>query len=517
MVALGTAALLLIPGALLPSAAAKSRAAASAPVLDYFALTQKIRDPYWITPGPDGNLWFTNPGGDTIGRITPKGVITEFKLAKGTHPQTITAAADGNLWFTMRQLDRIGVMDTTGNLIHEYSVRLSGGSPYYIAPSPDGAVWFTDYAFDTADALDKVERMTLDGNSVTKYDLAQCGCGPYGVTYGPDGNMWFSEELGATPEMNGSAFGTVDRVSLDGKTVDRYPPSVDHSTMPAALSPGPDGNVWFTEIDADQHSIGRITPTGTITEFKIGENSMWTNGIVTGVNGDLWFTETSGSDSDIWRVHPNGALAGTSTPVHSGPIGITVGPDGNLWFAVRDDGEIGRLKTARGNRSYVLEIASGFTPAVRTAPLGRTVQWVLEAPGTNHVRDASGMSLFDSGPVPPVSFFTYRFTAAGTYPYRDSPSVRGRIAVPIDAPATGEVGTPVRLQWALSDAPDGKVFDVQVMRPGAHHFANFRTDTPGHGGNFNPSESGRYRFRARMHPPGETGTGWSPIRTIPVS
>ena len=514
---MGMAALLLIPGALLPSASAKSHTAASEPVLDYFALTQQIRDPFWITPGPDGNLWFTNPNGDTIGRITTKGVITEFKLAKGTLPKTITAAADGNLWFTMQQQDRIGVMDTTGHLIHQYSVRLSDANPYSIAPSPDGAVWFTDYAFSSEDALDKVERMTLDGNSVVKYDLAQCGCGPVGATYGPDGNMWFSEELGATPEMNGSAFGTVDKVSLDGKTVERYPPSVDVATLPGFLTPGPDGNVWFTEFSGEQHSIGRVTPAGDVTEFKVGQNNMWTNGIITGVNGDIWFTETSGEDSDIWRVHPNGAFVGTSIPTHFNPRGITVGPDGNLWFAVGGDGEIGRLKTARGDRSYVLDIASGFTPAVRRAPLGRTVQWVLEAPGTNHVRDASGMGLFDSGPVPPVSFFTYRFTAAGTYPYRDTPSVRGRIAIPIDAPATGHVGTPVSLQWALSDAPDGKVFDVQVIRPGTHHFANFRTETPGHGGNFTPSESGRYRFRARMHPPGEAGTGWSPVRTVHVS
>ena len=69
------------------------------PAITYYSLTKRIRSPYWITLGPDGNMWFTNPTGDTIGRITPKGVVTEFQLAKGTHPQTITAAADGNLWF----------------------------------------------------------------------------------------------------------------------------------------------------------------------------------------------------------------------------------------------------------------------------------------------------------------------------------------------------------------------------------------------------------------------------------
>ena len=34
-------------------------------------------DPFGITAGPDGNLWFTESAG-RIGRITPSGVVTEF-------------------------------------------------------------------------------------------------------------------------------------------------------------------------------------------------------------------------------------------------------------------------------------------------------------------------------------------------------------------------------------------------------------------------------------------------------
>ena len=37
--------------------------------------------PFGITTGPDGNLWFTEYGGDKIGRITPSGTITEFPAA----------------------------------------------------------------------------------------------------------------------------------------------------------------------------------------------------------------------------------------------------------------------------------------------------------------------------------------------------------------------------------------------------------------------------------------------------
>jgi streptogramin lyase len=37
--------------------------------------------------------------------------------------------------------------------------------------------------------------------------------------------------------------------------------------MPFDVAAGPDGNLWFTEFGSDK--IGRITPTGTITEFAV--------------------------------------------------------------------------------------------------------------------------------------------------------------------------------------------------------------------------------------------------------
>ena len=56
--------------------------------------------PYDITVGPDGNLWFTEfNGGNQIGRITPLGVLTEFGTGTGFFPAGITAGPDGNAWF----------------------------------------------------------------------------------------------------------------------------------------------------------------------------------------------------------------------------------------------------------------------------------------------------------------------------------------------------------------------------------------------------------------------------------
>ena len=65
--------------------------------------------PNGIALGPDGNLWFTNYGNDSIGRITPIGVVTNYSGGSGIWaPYAITAAPDGNLWFANSLDNSIG-------------------------------------------------------------------------------------------------------------------------------------------------------------------------------------------------------------------------------------------------------------------------------------------------------------------------------------------------------------------------------------------------------------------------
>jgi streptogramin lyase len=62
-----------------------------------------------MTTGPDGNLWFVEFNGNAIGRITPRGAITEFPLPTGNSgPSSITTGPDGALWFTENDGNRIG-------------------------------------------------------------------------------------------------------------------------------------------------------------------------------------------------------------------------------------------------------------------------------------------------------------------------------------------------------------------------------------------------------------------------
>ncbi len=46
-----------------------------------------IINPDGVAAGPDGNMWFTNNGNNSIGRITPSGTVTNF--TGPTHQQPV--------------------------------------------------------------------------------------------------------------------------------------------------------------------------------------------------------------------------------------------------------------------------------------------------------------------------------------------------------------------------------------------------------------------------------------------
>jgi hypothetical protein len=67
--------------------------------------------------------------------------------------------------------------------------------------------------------------------------------------------------------------------------------------VPGEITAGPDRNLWFTETLANK--IGRITPSGTITEYRVPTSNSNPGEITAGPEGDLWFTQ---SGNKIGRI-----------------------------------------------------------------------------------------------------------------------------------------------------------------------------------------------------------------------
>src|SRR5271170_1273471 len=79
----------------------------------------------------------------------------------------------------------------------------------------------------------------------------------------------------------------------------------------------------------------------TITEYAVPTANSGPSGITVGPDGALWFTE--GTGSKIGRVTTLGAITEYPITGNDFPVGITAGPDGALWFT--NFGGIGQITT----------------------------------------------------------------------------------------------------------------------------------------------------------------------------
>jgi virginiamycin B lyase len=310
--------------------------AAAAPTVQEFEIPTAAAVPEDITLGPDGKLWFAENGIDKIGRVTPGDppVIEEFALPAGfTDPFNITVGPDNKIWFTCKDA---AVAVCRMNPANPTDTQGHGGyghsgSPNGIASGPDGKIWL-------GVAADQV---------VLRIDPAS-----------------MSEE-------------TVSDIALTGFNVRN-------------LSPGPDGNVWVTDFGG---KIAQVTPAGVATPFDIPGDGAWD--IAIGPDNNLWYTAPEGNDSKIGRITPAGEFGTQFDVTDAGDqLGITVGPDGALWFAQAVGNNIGRM-TLDGNFTTV----EGLTAAARPeyiAPGPNNTLWFTEKDG-NRIGRITGIEVPGGG------------------------------------------------------------------------------------------------------------------------
>ncbi|HEV8440911.1 MAG TPA: hypothetical protein VGT40_22725 [Methylomirabilota bacterium] len=197
-----------------------------------------------ITAGPDGAVWFADPGRNAIGRIATDGAITRFPIPSvgpnsflaTSSPSGIVAGPDGNLWFTEADTDRIGRITPAG-AITEFPLPTSGAGPAGITVGPDGALWFTESRAST------IGRITTTG-VITEFALPGFPPKtPAQIVTGADGALWFTLSV---PTGAAAFAGAIGRLAADGGVlVFGTPDVVRFASLPADVVLGPDNAIWY--------------------------------------------------------------------------------------------------------------------------------------------------------------------------------------------------------------------------------------------------------------------------------
>jgi RHS repeat-associated protein len=258
--------------------------------------------PYGITAGSDGNLWFAG-GADTVGKVTPSGAVSDYTIPNSdAWPGGIAQGPSGSLRFAESGSGGIGTVSTSGSFGTTASTT---GSPQDIvaATNSSGAPTGTDY-FTETDWNTNVSCIGVINSSgtVTEYALANGhmiaqsqGSMAFDLGLGSAGTVWFvdsgDDEIGAF------------NVATHAVT---YYPAPSDATAIDGLTLASNGMIWFSETTSNG-MVGELNPSsGQITEYQTGQP------------GDGMAALTQGPDGNIWLADNDGDSGGTVEQITSG-------------------------------------------------------------------------------------------------------------------------------------------------------------------------------------------------------
>ena len=149
----------------------------------------------------------------------------------------------------------------------------------------------------------KISTFVLPSGKTEEEDGARW---PGDIAAGPDGALWFTE-------LDGHRIGRIAVSPLGQITEYHIPHTGSDEPKPGSIALGPDGALWFTVPNLDE--IGRITTAGQFTEYSVGQNARPSD-IVAGSDGALWFTQPA--KQQIGRITTSGRVTHYSVPTRQG-------------------------------------------------------------------------------------------------------------------------------------------------------------------------------------------------------
>ena len=263
-----------------------------------------------VIRGIGGDIWFTLPNQNALGRVQSDGSIATYPVTAGSTPLGLTYGPDGRMWFTEPDRMHIGAMDGSGNLA-EFPVPGAAQDLRFITPGPDGRLWF-DLVSGAIGAITTTGQVTL-------YQVPDPTVVPYHLLAGPDGRVWFTEWGGRS----------IGAITTDGQ-ITEYPLS-GPDLVNWDLKTGPDGRLWFTQA-VGQAFAAVDTATGAVTTYRLPADVANPQGMVWGPDGRFWFVSPDVDRVEAWNPDTD-QVAYYPLPAGSNrtPKYIAMDGHGGLW------------------------------------------------------------------------------------------------------------------------------------------------------------------------------------------
>jgi virginiamycin B lyase len=250
------------------------------------------------------------------------GKITVFNGPSGGTGGVNIASGLGSLWYGDIGLNDMVRLSTKG-LTKVKTIPASNADPEGVALGPNNAMWFTEWTQPDIGSITTKLRIRLWAVK----GLGGQQSGAVAMVQGPDKRIWFttaSHGLGAKKVSKGT---TLYTTGIDGED-------------PSGIGVGPDKNLWFVTFSGPD--IGKMTTSGKVTTYNVGAYGGF--GIIAGPDGHVWFADPG--NSRIGTVKTDGSgLTYYNKNLIGQPFNLVAASDGNMYFTTGPTGTVGQITT----------------------------------------------------------------------------------------------------------------------------------------------------------------------------
>ena len=242
-----------------------------------------------------------------------------------------------------------------------------------------------------------------------------------------------------------------------------------HYPVPGAyidsLAAGPNGTVWF--VDALNAKIGKVTQTGTITEYPIPNGDGGdADALVQGGSNFMYYNGFAG----IYKVTTDGNITlQFPGPPNTDYTGVTVAPDGTIWstaFQYQSEDKVVRFSPGHGYTVFTTPTPNSCPKVPVAGPDGNI--WFIEL-CTGYV----GKSTLSGAITEYPGFYNPSRIANGNDGYLyvcDSAYALVRVAtdgtfknLPMGSPCSSDVPGLHHLMWMTLNHTDAGIRTLNVL------------------------------------------------------
>jgi virginiamycin B lyase len=157
------------------------------PETEKFTHFDQVGDAYDVKPDKNGDVWFTSPGKNKIGKVNGNTLkVTMWPSpTPDSFPRRLEIAPDGMIWFDEFNTGKMARFDPQTQTFKEFTLPGPDPTPYGMGFDADGSLWYDSHRQDTFGRVD------VQTGKVTEYPFPHSELCAREFFRDSQGRMWY--------------------------------------------------------------------------------------------------------------------------------------------------------------------------------------------------------------------------------------------------------------------------------------------------------------------------------------